>query len=260
MLSEKAKEVFGKLVTDKNMPYPAVAIRFHVVRPKNVPQYEGEKMAFCQFLSEAQKGKHFYMSKENDACYGKVAMGMEPKPPVTAFGQAGEDFEMFRTNSSNRKIYQELPVIEPGTVNYVEYAPVSECDFNPDLIFCVANQEAADVLLHATSYTTGDFWESKSTPVLSCAWMYAYPVISGKVNYVTTGFYHGLRRRKIYPAGLTMISIPYNKIDAVVTALDEMPWTAIAFREDEESKKELKRRMDHWQEMAAELNSHVDLR
>ena len=259
MLSEKAKEVFGRLVTEKNMPYPAVAIRFHVVRPKNIQQYEGEKLAFCQYLSEAQKGKHFYISKENDACYGKVAMGMEPKPPVTAFGQAGEDFEMFRTNSSNRKIYQELPVIEPGTVNYVEYAPVSECDFNPDLIFCVANQEAADVLLHATSYTTGDFWESKSTPVLSCGWMYAYPVISGKVNFVTTGFYHGLRRRKIYPAGLTMISIPYNKIDGVVTALDEMPWTAIAFREDEESKQELKRRMAHWQEMAEELNSHVDL-
>ena len=39
----------------------------------------------------------------------------------------------------------------------------------------------------------------------------------------------------------------------------KMPWTAIAFREDEESKAELKRRMDHWQEMAQELNSTVDL-
>ena len=57
-----------------------------------------------------------------------------------------------------------------------------------------------------------------------------------------------------------MISIPFQKIDEVVQALDEMPWTAIAFREDEESKEELKRRMNHWQEMAQELNSTVDLK
>ena len=57
-----------------------------------------------------------------------------------------------------------------------------------------------------------------------------------------------------------MIAIPFQKIDEVVTALQEMPWTAIASsREDEESREELKRRMEHWQEMAAELGSEVHL-
>lgn len=124
---------------------------------------------------------------------------------------------------------------------------------------CVADLPKAEILMRATSYISGDFWESKSSPVISCAWMYAYTVISGKVNHITTGYYHGLRRRKAYPAGLEMIAIPFQKIDEVVAALGEMPWTAIAFREDEKSKEELKNRMNHWQEMAAESNSTVDL-
>ena len=59
----------------------------------------------------------------------------------------------------------------------------------------------------------------------------------------------------MYPAGLTMISIPYRKLDEVCTALGEMPWTTIAFREDEESKAELERRMAHWKEMADECSA-----
>ena len=188
-----------------------------------------------------------------------MALGMIPKPPVTASGQAGFDFGVYKTPSACMKLYQEFPVLVPGAVNYVVFAPVSICNFNPDLIVVFAGIRKADILMRATSYISGDLWESKSSPVLSCGWMYAYPLISGKVNHITTGFYHGLRRRKIFESGLRMISIPFNKINEVVTSLDEMDWTTIAFREDEESKAELQRRMDHWQEMALEMDCECDL-
>ena len=90
--------------------------------------------------------------------------------------------------------------------------------------------------------------------------MYAYPMISGKVNHITTGFYHGLKRRKAYPAGLRMISVPFPKFPEFFQALNEMDWTLIAFREDEESRTELAKRMAHWQEMAEEIGGHVDLK
>ena len=114
--------------------------------------------------------------------------------------------------------------------------------------------------MRATSYISGDLWESKSSPVLSCAWMYAYPLISNKVNHITTGFYHGLKRRKAYPAGLRMISIPYGKFPEFFAALEEMDWTLISFREDKESQKLLKEKMNHWQEMARSTNTTCDLR
>lgn len=257
MLSEKAKEQFSKL----KMEFPPVAIRFHAVRPKSLTPYDGEKLAFCQYVKYAQTcGKTFYISKEDDACYGKMVLGMIPKPPATASGQAGFDFEIYRSPIANQQLYQKLPILEPGTVNYVQFSTVENCDFNPDLVICVADFPQSDILMRATSYISGDLWESKSSPVISCAWMYAYPVISGKVNHITTGFYHGLKRRKAYPQGLRMIAIPFQKIDEVVTALSEMPYTPIAFREDEASKEELSRRMAYWQEMAEELDCKVDLK
>ena len=139
------------------------------------------------------------------------------------------------------------------------FCPAEKCDFDPDLLFFIADLPQADIIMRATSYISGDLWESKSSPVISCAWMYAYPIISGKVNHITTGFYHGLKRRKAYPAGLRMISVPFQKFDEFFAALKEMDWTLIAFREDEESKADLQRRMDHWQEMARAVGSEVHL-
>jgi len=256
MLSKKAKELIAKL----DLPYPAIALKYHACKPDGVPHYQGDKIAFCQYVKYAQDNPGtFYITKDDDDCYGKMGLGMIEKPPVTASGQAGQDFEMYRTAAGCRKLYQELPVIVPGTINYVQFARVEECDFDPDLVMFIADFPQSDILMRATSYISGDFWESKSSPVISCSWMYAYPVISGKVNHITTGYYHGLRRRHAYPAGLRMIAVPFQKLDEVIQALDEMPWTAIAFREDEESKKELKKRMEGWQKMAKELNSTVDL-
>lgn len=255
MLTDRQKEIFMKL----DMEYPAVAIKYHAVKPANVPP-AGERLAFCQYLKRAQTTRStFYFSCGDDACYGKVILGMVPAPPVTGSGQAGFDFEIYRSPIANQQLYQKLPILLPGTVNYVQFAQISICDFNPDLIICLADLPQSDILMRATSYISGDLWESKSSPVISCAWMYAYPVISGKVNHITTGYYHGLKRRKAYPAGLRMIAIPYQKIDEVLTALEQMPWTPIAFREDEASKAELNRRMNHWQDMADEMNCTVHL-
>lgn len=256
MLSKKAKEQFAKLDLD----YEPVAVKLHATKPENVAHYQDEKIAFCEYVREAQKGRTFYITKEDDACYGKMSMGMIDFPPVTASGQAGCDFGVYKTTVAGQQLYQKLPVLVRGTVNYVVFSPVKDCLFDPDLIICLADVEKADIIMRATSYISGDLWESKSSPVISCAWMYAYPIISGKVNHITTGFYHGLKRRKTYPAGLRMIAIPFQKIDEVTTALEQMDWTLIAFRDDEESKEELQRRMAHWQDMAKELNSHVDLK
>lgn len=255
MLSDKAKEMFSKL----ELEYEPVAMKLHVTKPEGIAHYENGKFAFCEYVREAQKGQTFYISAEDDACYGKMSMGMVGKPPVTASGQAGFDFEVYKTPAACRQLYQKLPVLVQGSVNYAAFSPVKDCYFDPDLIMCIADTEKADIIMRATSYISGDLWESKSSPVISCAWMYAYPIISGKVNHITTGFYHGLKRRKAYPPGMRMIAIPFQKIDEVVLALEQMPWITIAFREEEESREELKRRMDHWQDMAAECNSTVDL-
>ena len=256
MLREKDKELIRKL----DLQYPAVALKFRFEKP-DVPHYDGEPLAFCQYIKYTQDtGKHFYIEAGDDACYGKMILGMEDKGPVTASGQAGYDFECYKLPTGCQQLYQKLPIIEPHTINYVEYSLAVDCDFDPDILFFIADFPQSDIIMRATCYISGDLWESVSSPVLSCGWMYARPIITGKPNHITTGFYHGLKRRKAYPQGLRMISIPFQKHPEFFQALEEMPWTVIAFREDEASKAELQKRVDHWQEMAAAIGSHVDLK
>lgn len=258
MKDAKWNELLGKLF--EGCDYAPVAMKMCFERP-DAPRWDGEKLAFCAYTKECQvERKTFYIECEDDACYGKLAMGMIDKPPVTASGQAGYDFGCFQTPMGNRQLYQKLPILEPNTIRYVLFAPADECDFDPDLLILLGDFPQSDIFMRATSWVSGDFWESKSTPVISCAWMYAYPIISGKCNHITTGFYHGLKRRKSYPAGLRMLAVPFQKIPEFFYALEHMDWELIAFRDDPESKAELARRMDHWQEMAAEVGSTVDLK
>ncbi len=255
MLNERTKEIFARL----ELNIPAVAVKYLPTKPEGIKKHN-ENLAFCQYVKEAQTSEEtFYIDKDNDACYGKMSLGMIPKPPVTASGQAGLDFELYKTASAMMKVYQHLPVLVPGAINYVAFSQVKNCSFDPDLIIIFADIKKADIIMRASCYISGDLWESVSTPAISCSWMYAYPLISGKVNHMTTGFYHGLRRRKAFPEGLRMISIPFNKIDEIATALGEMNWTTIAFREDSESRMELKNRMQNWQTMAAEMDCECHL-
>lgn len=256
MISNDAKDLLRKL----DLEYPCIAIKMRFEVPA-CAHYEGDKLAFCQYVRHAQEtGGHFYIQESDDDCYGRLALGMIDIPPVTGSGQAGYDFGVYKAPIANQQLYQKLPRLVRGTVNYVEFCPAIDCDFDPDLLLFVADLPQADIIMRATSYISGDLWESKSSPVISCAWMYAWPLISGKVNHITTGYYHGLKRRGAYPPGLRMISVPFQKIDELFLALDQMDWELIAFREDEESRSELKRRMDHWQEMARVTGTEVSLR
>ena len=64
---------------------------------------------------------------------------------------------------------------------------------------------------------------------------------------------HGMSRRKVYPAGRLIISIPYTKLSEVIEALGQMDWELLALKEDEESKAKLRARMDAWQEMSPDF-------
>ncbi len=172
MLNERAKEVFKKL----NLTMPAVAIQYLPTEPADTDA-SNLKLAFCQYVIKAQEAERkFFISKENDTCQGKMVLGMIPKPTITASGQAELDFGIYKTRSACMKLYQNLPILVPGAVNFVVFAPVDICDFDPDLIVIFADTVKAEILMRATSYISGDLWESISSPVISCSWMYAYRI------------------------------------------------------------------------------------
>jgi hypothetical protein len=101
---------------------------------------------------------------------------------------------------------------------------------------------------------SGDLWESKCSYVMSCAWTYVYPYISGKVNHLFTGMHLGLQIRQSYPPGLHIITIPYQKLDEVVAALNEMERVPLDLLTDEESRIECGKLHDRLDALAADIN------
>ena len=221
--------------------YVPVAVKFYAVKPENFGlkyKHTDKRMSLCQFVSYAQKThSSFYIDKTNEDCMGRTVLGMVQEPPLGASG-----------------LYYNIPTAIRDTINYVIFSPIDQCEFNPDVVVFVGDTDMADIVMRATSYISGDLWESKSSSVLSCAWTYMYTWLSGKVNHCQTGMHHGMGRRKVYPKGLHIVSVPYQKLDEVCLALRQMDWQLISFRPNDKDQDELRRRMRNWNALSKQIN------
>ncbi len=238
--------------------YVPVAVKFYAVKPENFGlkyKHTDKRMSLCQFVSYAQKThSSFYIDKTNEDCMGRTVLGMVQEPPLGASGQAGFDFGVFRNQDANSRLYYNIPIAIRDTINYVIFSPIDQCEFNPDVVVFVGDSDMADIVMRATSYISGDLWESKSSSVLYCAWTYMYTWLSGKVNHCQTGMHHGMGRRKVYPKGLHIVSVPYQKLDEVCLALRQMDWQLISFRPNDKDQDELRRRMRNWNALSKQIN------
>jgi hypothetical protein len=75
-------------------------------------------------------------------------------------------------------------------------------------------------------------WSSKFSPAIGCAWIYIYPYQTGELNYTITGLGHGMKRRKLFPEGRQIISIPFDLLSSMLQTLQDMPWELPAYKPD----------------------------
>lgn len=214
--------------------HPPVAVKFLFNRPEGLACLD-RPLAFCEMVREAQRrGTPFYFSKDQEDCFGTVVLGMKEAPIFAEAGLLGEKFEIFQEARANQRIYQHVPRLSAGTVNYVALSVLDTLTFEPDLLILLASPAQAEIVLRAMSYATGELWESKKTSVLSCAWIFAYPYLTGKVNHIVTGMSFGSKAKEVFPPGLILISIPWDKIPVIVASLEEMVWELPSYREGRE--------------------------
>jgi uncharacterized protein (DUF169 family) len=230
--------IYNKL----NLDYPPVGIKYEFHKPEGIEPL-GESLAFCEMIKEAQKrGAPFYFTKEHENCFGTIGLGMMEAPPNLEAGHLGVKFEIFQDARANNYLYQFLPKMEKGTVNYVALSRLDKLTFDPDLLVLLAKPGQAEIVLRAMSYSTGEIWEPKKTGVLGCSWLFIYPYKSGKVNYTATGLSFGMKAHQVFPEGYILISIPFQKIPMVTQNLHEMKWDVPAFTKTREEFLKIKER------------------
>lgn len=222
---------------------PPVAVKFLLTKPDDVEQID-KSLPFCEMIKEAQqRGTPFYFAKENEDCVGKVVLGMEEMEPFVEGGQIGPKFGIYQEPRANNRIYQYIPKFRQGLVNYVAFSVLDALIFEPDLLILYATPSQAEIVLRAMSYSTGEMWDPKATPVLGCSWLFIHPFQSGKVNYTITGLAFGMKAKQVYPEGQILISIPYQWIPTITHNLNEMEWVLPSYTDGKEKFLEREKRV-----------------
>ena len=209
-----------------------VAVRFSAIRPGQVERL-GENMAFCEMLKRAQQGKAFYADAENHTCEaGLYVLGQADAPEPFVSGRFGAGLKIFEEPRAAGRLYHYISKIARGVVNYVAFSPLDELPFEPDVVIFLANASQTEILLRAMSYRTGEMWSSRFSSAIGCAWIYVYPYLTGELNYTITGLGHGLKRRKLFPEGLQLVSVPFDLLSSLLKTLQDMPWVLPAYEPD----------------------------
>ena len=212
---------------------PPVCVKYTYKRPDNLHRLD-ENTTLCVMLKKAQEGNAFYADKNNMTCGGAI-VGMGEHLPASLSGEFAAAIEVFEEPRTASRLYPQIPEISKGLINYVSFAPLNKFSFDPDvMIIFTDNTRQTQIILRAASYRTAKIWTSKFTCILGCAWIYAYPYLSGEINYGLTGLSHGMGRRNLFPDGLQFVSIPYLMMPSILQALQDMEWELPAFKSDGE--------------------------
>lgn len=213
--------IYGKIGFEK----PPVGVKFLFSRPAGIPPMPQDRsMSFCEMLTEAQGSETpFCFSVENnETCVGKILLGMEEMKPFAESGQIGERLEIFQEARANNSLYQHVPRFARGVVNHVAFSRLESLSFEPDVLILAGRPAQAEIVMRAMTYSTGEMYVSKTTPVMGCAWLYIYPYQTGKVNYFSPEMVHGMKGRELFPEGTMLVSIPHHWIPIVTRNLHEM--------------------------------------
>jgi uncharacterized protein (DUF169 family) len=198
-----------------------VAVKFLPTRPEGVERLS-KALNFCEMLGEAHTSAPFYAQREDFHCIEPFLLGMEDPEPIYISGLFGGQENLFKEARACRKMYEYLPMMLKGSVNYVAFGAIDQAPFDPDVLVLTATLEQAQTLLRSIGYSTGEAYGSKTTPVAACAWIYLYPILSDTMNYTVSGLGLGMQAVKALPPGLFVISVPWTKLSTMMENLREM--------------------------------------
>src|SRR4030042_1544847 len=124
-----------------------VGVKFLVKRPDLIGRID-ETMAFCEMIKKAQEGSAFFVDKENHTCEaGLYALGQVDAPESYMSGEFGAGLKIFEEPRSASRLYQYVPRIGKGVVNYIAFSPLNSLPFDPDVLIILSKTSQTEILL-----------------------------------------------------------------------------------------------------------------
>jgi uncharacterized protein (DUF169 family) len=209
-----------------------VGIKYLTVPPRKLARLD-KRLALCEMLKAAFEGSAFYADAGNHTCdAGLYILGQKELDEPYVNGEFGAGLGVFRDRRAASRLYQYIPKIPEGRLRYIALSPLPEMDLDPDVLIVRATTSQTEILLRAMSYRTGNMWHSRYSSAVGCAWLFAYPYLRGEINFIATGLGFGMRRRKLFPEGRQLVSIPFDQLPSLLPTLREMPWVPRPYQSD----------------------------
>ncbi len=227
-ITKKDWEIFDEF----KFKSPPVGVKYLVKPTKGIPKLN-EKQSLCEMLKAAFDGNSFYAEAQNHACdAGLYVLGQTELEEPYRNGEFGAGMGVFGDERAAARLYHYIPRIAKGEVNYVAFSPYNQLILDPDVLIILADPGQAEILLRAMSYRTGRMWQSRYSSAIGCAWLFIHPYLNGEINFIATGLGFGMKRRKLFPEGMQLISIPFDQLPSMLETLGEMPWIPRPFQPD----------------------------
>lgn len=227
-LTKKHWEIFDKF----KFKSPPVGVKYLIKPTKGIPRLN-DKQSLCEMLKAAFDGNSFYAEAQNHACdAGLYVLGQTELEEPYRNGEFGAGLGVFGDERAAARLYHYIPRIAKGEVNYVAFSPYNQLILDPDVLIILADPGQTEILLRAMSYRTGRMWQSRYSSAIGCAWLFIHPYLNGEINFIATGLGFGMKRRKLFPEGMQLISIPFDQLPSMLETLVEMPWVPRPFQHD----------------------------
>ena len=241
-----------------NFENAPVAVKFLLRKPDEGIERLDKSISLCEMITEARRqNEPFYITRDNECCVGKVALGMVDMEVPVEGGLVGPLFGIYQEERANNALYKHVHLFQRGVVNFVVFSTLEKLTFEPDLLIMNSNLEQAEIIIRAMGYSTGDPIESKFTIALGCSWIFVYPFQTGKTNHMITGTTFGAKAKEVFTPGQFLFSIPYQQIPALTQNLKEMEWYLPSYSEGRE--KFLERDVKAFQEAEKAYNDALSI-
>ncbi|HUT26564.1 MAG TPA: DUF169 domain-containing protein [Methanomassiliicoccales archaeon] len=218
----KSAKVLMDVLELKTEPVAVTLIKKGEALPEGY-QVPEKNIRHCQSIMRARRGEKLLLTGEKHACVvGGSALGILPIPDKVKSGEFHFNIGMFDTVEAAKKMIEERPQLECGSVMATAVSPLSETKIKPDVVIVTGTPEQMYWLLPvAAKFFQGGKMVVEMEPFqASCAYSTVYPYLHDTLSLSIGCF--GCRKSTDLEPSEMLVGIPASKLDEVVAALERL--------------------------------------
>jgi uncharacterized protein (DUF169 family) len=183
---------------------------------------------YCQLLMHARHGESVALAPDELACpAAAAAFGFRPLPEGLATGKGLVGFGIVDDPGTGRKMFEDMPRLEPGRVTLIAAAPLSAVRAIPDVVVVEGPPEALMWLALADLNVAGGERRRGDTAVLqaTCVDATVIPYIEQRLNF-SLGCY-GCREATDLGPNESVLGFPGVRLEPLLAALESLANKAV---------------------------------